>query len=65
MADLLFKDFSRNTSKFKYFSSLCAPLYAIRNKSGALHVLVPLANDFNRTNILFSLKAFQADRHNI
>ena len=24
-ADLIFKDFSRNPSKFKYFSSLCQP----------------------------------------
>ena len=25
MADLIFKDFSRKPSKFKYFSSLCEP----------------------------------------
>ena len=25
-ADLIFKDFSRKPSKFKYFSSLCEPL---------------------------------------
>ena len=26
-ADLIFKDFSRKPSKFKYFSSLCEPCY--------------------------------------
>ena len=26
-ADLIFKDFSRKPSKFKYFSSLCVPCY--------------------------------------
>ena len=29
-ADLIFKDFSRKSSKFKYFSSLCEP-YEPRN----------------------------------
>ena len=28
-ADLIFKDFSRKASKFKYFSSLCEPCIAL------------------------------------
>ena len=31
MADLIFKDFSRKPSKFKYFSSLCEPCNAMYN----------------------------------
>ena len=40
-ADLIFKDFSRKPSKFKYFSSLCEPclfvcFVALRPKSTAM-----------------------------
>ena len=31
-ADLIFKDFSRKHSKFKYFSSLCVPCYPLEAK---------------------------------
>ena len=30
-ADLIFKDFSRKPSKFKYFSSLCEPCIMLKN----------------------------------
>ena len=29
-ANLIFKDFSRKSSKFKYFSSLCEPCFSFR-----------------------------------
>ena len=38
-ADLIFKDFSRKTSKFKYFSSLCQPC-------DLLFVVVPIVSVF-------------------
>ena len=31
-ADLIFKDFSRKSSKFKYFSSLCEPFIITAEK---------------------------------
>ena len=32
-ADLIFKDFSRKPSKFKYFSSLCEPVVNIKREA--------------------------------
>ena len=35
-ADLIFKDFSRKPSKFKYFSSLCEPCYSTQTDQNSI-----------------------------
>ena len=46
-ANLIFKDFSRKPSKFKYFSSLCKPYYTCANEMhliGQFQILATVAS---------------------